>query len=104
MSIESELKKQIVEWSKKDFSDNVAEHLSVYYGALQAIQSDGGMITQENLKQAIETVSLGDKDFMDLIKTKNIQSVLLVIGELMEALRVINNRVYENVMLQIAKL
>ena len=104
MSTEDKLKKLIFEWSKYELTDNVAEHLSVYFGALQAIQSNGGKTTSESLKAALEVISVGDKDFLDLARSKNYESVLLVLGELMESLKVINNRVYESVMLQLSKI
>lgn len=107
------LMEKIEEYSEKPFSDSMAEHLSVYCGALKAIRMLGKeeytheARTAQNEPQASRTAELdGNTDFEKLIVSMpfdmpHAKAVVSIFADHMESLSVMNRRAYDNVMMRL---
>lgn len=103
----------IEEYSERPFSDSVAEHLSVYHGALKALCMLGKEEYQEApaVAQAEEKVARtaeldGDTEFEKLIVSMPFdksyaKAVVHILADHMESLSVMNRRAYDNVMMRL---
>ena len=102
---------EIEKYSEMAISDSVAEHLSVYYGALKALclldeYPHEGKSTQGEEK-VMRTAELdGDTEFEQLIISMpfdmpHAKAVVNVFADHMESLAVMNRRAYDNVMMRL---
>lgn len=107
------LRDKIEEYSEKPFSDTVAEHLSVYCGALKALYALDKKESYESDKSALapsqkaRTAELdGDTEFEKVIMSipsdyPHMVAITSILADHMESLAVINRRAYDNIMMRL---
>ncbi len=111
------LLEKIEEYSEKPFNDSVAEHLSVYHGALKALwilgkeeyaKEEKTAYTEPQMAKTAEksVEPLGSTDFEKLIVSMpfdmpHAKAVVTIFSDHMESLAVVNRRAYENVMMRL---
>lgn len=99
MITKSELSKVISELENAPMNYANCEKLACFY----TIRNN--LFEEQPAKIKTADVKLsGNSDFLSIVNNKNLQDVFAVIDELMETLKITNNRLYEGVMRKIEKL